>query len=122
MRRKIIIFGTGENGEKTFRRLGGEDTLVAFADDNVENIGKSCCGKTVISPHEISRHGFDIIRIATFQWWDSYRQLTDFGIESLKMEIIHFDKELRLPLKLFLIIALMLIAMFLYIRPFGSSF
>ncbi len=75
-RKKIVIFGAGQNGEKAYELLKGQ--AVAFADSNPLKSGGHKCGLPVWGPEELQNH------------FDGNRHQILISVRAeLQLEIIH---------------------------------
>ncbi len=93
----IIIFGTGDWGEKCYRVLSDENVKVmCFADNNVSKWNTKMHGIRIINPDELC-HLRAFVLIAVNEGWEEIRiQLKNFGNKGLQCvsvrELYNFDK------------------------------
>lgn len=85
---KVVIFGTGHDGRSIYRRFHKEYNIVAFIDNNKEQVGKTHKGIPIYSPDEYKKIDFDYIAY-TGHWHEDMRaQLDALGVSNDKIKLI----------------------------------
>ena len=80
--KKIILFGIGDIGKKAIE-FWGNDNVAYFVDNNKDKIGKTYCGKPVISVNELSEIWKDYNLIITASCYgEIVEQLKEIGISN----------------------------------------
>lgn len=85
--KKVIVFGTGEDGHKTVKYIAtSKAEIVCFADNNPEKWTTKFYGKPIVDPESIDHYDFDFIIVATASYWKPIRkQLLQYGIPARKI-------------------------------------
>lgn len=83
-RKKVYLFGASELGRKYLARAKFKKVL-GFIDNDPEKWGGSFCGKTVFSPEELKRGGFDAILITSSFYMEISEQLEEIGISNYQV-------------------------------------
>lgn len=71
MDREIVLFGSGEIGEKAIAFLG-EENIVCFCDNNCGLTGQKCCGREIISFAELKQKHHEAIIIISANYKNAY--------------------------------------------------
>ncbi len=71
MDREIVLFGSGEIGEKAIAFLG-EENIVCFCDNNCGLTGQKCCGREIISFAELKQKHNEAIIIISANYKNAY--------------------------------------------------
>ena len=93
--KKIIIFGAGPTGRRTYEFYNELCEIVAFTDNNKKLHGTRVDGILVIAPKEIVNYKFDYIIIASVPGYDAiYAQIRNYGItaEKIKKYLLNTNK------------------------------
>jgi hypothetical protein len=85
----VIIFGTGNGGQRAYLCLPTECRVVAFADNDTAKIGLSLCGYPIIEPAEIPSWEFDHIIVASMYAEEIIPQLEHLGVASHRIEVVN---------------------------------
>lgn len=86
---KIIIFGAGPTGLRTYSELKGKNEIVAFFDNDEEKTGSIVDGITVFQPTKavLEKLDFDQIVIASvYGKWEIKKQLQELDVADEKIE------------------------------------
>jgi len=87
---RLIIFGCGSSGERAFRALSGNHTIVGFSDNNEAIHGTEFNGVPVYAPTEIPQLDYDRIYLASMYFEEIRTQLiVDVGIDAQKIDHSH---------------------------------
>ena len=88
-KKKILLFGAGKAGERSFNYLHSHAEIVAFADNNSAIHGSCLCDKPIISPQSIAQFEFDEIHISSMYQNQIRKQLiTEIGIAATKIKLV----------------------------------
>ncbi len=94
MKKKIIVFGTGESAKKLLKAIKYKNAkIIAFADNNYNKHGKIFENKMIINPRQISEMRFDYIIISNIKYEKITRQLVENGIDDKKI-FSYFNEKL----------------------------
>ncbi|MHA7579398.1 TylF/MycF/NovP-related O-methyltransferase [Paenibacillus vandeheii] len=75
--KKVILFGAGDGGYRTFLSLRQEYEVIAFVDNNVQKHGSTLLSKPVISPVQIKNYAYDYVIIANIHGHQVRKQLIE---------------------------------------------
>lgn len=89
---KIIVFGLGSSCEDFRANCNFDEvTILAYADNNLAQIGKCLGGAAVIKPCDIVKYDYDYV-IITARFCDEMEaQLREYGVE--KSKIVRYNAE-----------------------------
>ncbi len=78
---KLLIFGCGELGKKTYKFISKtRNKVLYYIDNDTEKRGKYIFGKKIIAPDDIVNLEYDYILIASVFWREMRKQLLDLGV------------------------------------------
>lgn len=93
--KKIIIFGAGATGKRTYKFYNELCDVIAFSDNDKMLQGMEIEGIPIIAPVEIPRYKFDYIIIASVPGYDVIReQVESYGIspEKIKKYLLNINE------------------------------
>ena len=85
---KTIVFGMGSYFEKLKKNIKDNYDIIAFADNDINKVGKIKDGVSIISPDKIPTLNYDKILITSMYFSPICKQLINNGINNDKIEVL----------------------------------
>ncbi len=85
--KKLVVFGTGEDGHKAAKCISKSwAEIICFADNDSRKWTTKLYGKSIVDPDSIVNNDFDYVIVATTSYWKPIRkQLLEYGVPSDKI-------------------------------------
>lgn len=83
---KLIIFGSGKIGRKTYRYIDKtQNSILCYVDNDPKKQGGGINGRAIISPDEMVHIKYDYILIASVYWREIRYQLLELGVDAKRI-------------------------------------
>lgn len=87
-KKRVVIFGTGNTGERIYNSIKESDDTLFFVDNNKDKWNKKYCGKDILAPEVLKNtDGYDMVYVASMLGIDAIpNQLVEMGVPYDKID------------------------------------